>query len=297
MKKLLSIVLLFALCALLFTGCSSMYSYDNYASTEPYVEAIPYESYSDYAGTLTYDENVVSAAASNARQIRNAWVSLEVTDIQKTYSSIKSKVIGFGGYEFSMTSDYLSTYKNISATIKIPPEHLDAFLAYLAENFDMTHCQTSTEDITESYFDAETHLKTLEATLDSYYVILSQATSIDDILEIRRMIDEQMVEIDMIKGRLARWNTQTQDATVDISLYEYLPEVTPDEPLPAISAAMPLTTMGSRMMSGLSGVCSILLGILQWLLIAVVTLLPLLILAAVIVFVVLFLVKRGKKNR
>lgn len=285
MKKACMTLIIFLLAVSAFYGCASG-AMDNRAPA-----ATTTAGYNP-GGGMEKDTDPVGDPQIDRKIIRNASLDIEATDVVTAYDNLLAWAAQYGGYETRRNQQRVNDIISIDAQIKIKPEHLDAFLDYAKTVGDVINTQISTEDITDSYYDIQTRLKSMELSLESYYGYLAKAKTIDESLSVQSQINQLTVEIESLKGRLKLWDNLLAESVVTIRLRQTNDPVKIKKDIDW--STLSFADMGYLMKSGLASVANILVNILQWLAIVLVASSPLWIIAIIIVVVVR---RRNKKRR
>ncbi|MDW7659678.1 MAG: DUF4349 domain-containing protein [Bacillota bacterium] len=286
MKKVIITLLVVLLAVSAFYGCSatsmdksSPSATTTYAGYEP-------------GGAKDNDDDLGGDPQVERKIIRNATLDIEATDVVTAYESLLTWAAQYGGYETRRNQQRVNDIISIDAQIKIKPEHLDALLDYAKTLGDVINTQISTEDITDSYYDIQTRLHSMELSLESYYGYLAKAKTIDESLSVQSQINQLTVEIESLKGRLKLWDSLLAESVVTIRLRQTNDPVKIKKEIDW--STLSFADMGYLMKSGLASVANILVNILQWLAIVVVASSPLWIIAIIIIVVVR---RKKKKSR
>ena len=308
-RKIFMLLALTLISAFLFAGCSS--AFDGLAS-ESKSEVYELGQGSDYSsnympGGIDYEDISLSLTSSKTgdnapsvpaerKIIRDAVITMEVSDSEKSYENIVAKATSLGGYETGGNirggESYNDGSPTVSATLKIPAAKLDDFITELKKEGKIISLDTSSSDITSQYYDAEIRLKTLEETLENYREFLRSATDIDEQLRITRYINDTTTEIEQIKGSLRLWDSLVDYSTVKLYLYRPYEAPVPERKINWNSLS--LDDMGWFISSGFLGVCSIIYSLFQWIIIIIVVASPIIVPAAVLLFI---LIRRDKKKK
>jgi ACT domain-containing protein len=151
---------------------------------------------------------------------------------------------------------------------------------------------TESDDITDSYYDTQTRLKTMELSLENYYTYLDKASTIDESLQVQNQINQLTVEIESLKGKLSLWDSLLAESLVTIRLRQANDPVKIKKEINW--AALTFADMGYLMKSGLMQVVNVLVGVVQWLAIVLVAAAPIWIVGLIILLLVR---RRIRKNR
>ena len=294
-------IVLVLVCALLAAGCSG--GYDNYAMKNSgaanYAMEMEYEMYdADESAAYAYlapgELTKLSAEANlpaERKIIRDAQVTMEAEEVEPSYEKVLALLSGMGGYEAERNMRNNSYgIPTVNSTLKIPAAKLDAFLAEVKEIGEVIASNISSSDISDQYFDAKIRLDTLEKTLENYRRFLENAESVEEQLEVTRYINETTYEIERLKGSLRRWDSLVDYSTVGFQLYPI--NAAPEEPRVIEWDSLSLEDMGWFISSGFLSVCNAIFSVLQWLVISLVAISPILLILALLVFL---LIRRHKK--
>lgn len=288
MKRLLFIILSLTLLLALLAGCAATSATRSNNTTQAATNATT--AADQWGGEKTPDTN--PSEAFTRKQIRNATLDLEVKDVAAAYNLLLSYASQYGGYEVARMQSKSNGYITIDAQIKIEPGQLDAFLVYAATLGDVINTQTTSSDITDDYYDAQTRLKTLEMTLEKYYGFLEKATSIDESLKVQNQIDSLTLQIESFKGQLKLWDSLLAESVITLRLRQSEDPVVLKKEINW--STLSFNDMLYLMKSGVTRVANFLVSALQWLAIALVVTSPLWIIGLVVLFVVR---RRNKRQR
>jgi len=280
--RILSLMLVFVL--FLVSGCATAkYSENNSISDTDY-------GYSDTeVPKETTDE--INLDDVIRKVIKNGSLSLETIEVDKTYANIISYVEEKGGYEFSHEKSDKNGYSSIQAVIKINPENLDDIMLYSGTVADIISSSTTSEDITEQYYDAQIRLDTKRKMLESYYVLLEKATTTSEILSIQGEINNLTEEIEAFEGKLRLWDQRVSESTLTLNIYQI---DDPNKPKEDIDwSSLGFSDMGRIIKNGFVTVINVIWAILQWAAIIIAILSPIIIIG----LICLIIIKKKKKNK
>ena len=106
----------------------------------------------------------------------------------------------------------------------------------------LTYKSESSEDVTLSYVDTESRLKSLNTEYDALIEILEKAESLDDVIQLQARISEVTYQIESYQSRLRKYDDLIAYCTVHIDITE-VRKVTRNEEV---------MTFGERITNGLS---------------------------------------------
>ncbi len=285
-KKSLLLLLSFLV---LLGGCSAI-------SREPLNApgAAPSYSYDKNGGMAgeqsASDSTGTPSAAAGRKLIYTVAVTMETLKYEETLPAIKSRCTAAGGYVESASETGVnlnSTGKRSSTlTMRIPAANLDAFLNDVALMGNVISNNKSTQDITDTYYDTDAHLKTLKLQEERYLALLEKADTMEDIISIEQALSNVRYQIESLTGQLNRFDSQVEYSTVTVYLQE-VGETTLPEP----------ETFWQRIGNAFTVSIKALWKFAKWCVVALVAMFPFLAVAGLILWLVLWLVHRRKVRR
>ena len=163
---------------------------------------------------------------SSRKIVRNAWLSLETKEFDTALSSLSALISEKGGYIESQSEDGRSLRqsgyysRSASITARIPAEQLDAVISAAGGFCNIVSRSTSSDDITDRYFDSEARLRSLELQEERLLDILSKAEKLDDVITLEQALSEVRYEIESLTASLRRMDSQVAYSTLNIDLSE-----------------------------------------------------------------------------
>ena len=180
-----------------------------------------YDVAEEESGVFEPAAGVPDAAKRDAKIIYTANMDLETTEFDKAVNDIAAAVERFNGYfENSSQNGYNTDYRYANYTVKVPKNDFNNFLNCIGETCAVTYTSTSAEDITDSYYDVDSRLKTAQTKLDRLQELLAKADNMSDIITIESAISETEWTIENLSGTLRSYDAQVDYATVTIDLNE-----------------------------------------------------------------------------
>lgn len=249
------------------------------------------------AGTAVIDPG--SVETSDKKIIYTVDMSIEAKDAAKAIDEITAATVSAGGYvsdsNYSKANDIASAY----ITVRIPPEKLKDFTAKIGTMGTVESSNMGSQDVTADYVDLESRLTNAKAQEAQLLTIMTQAVKIEDILNVRAQLDSIQEEIEVLKGQLRYYDNLVGFSTVTVRITEPAPvPVSPTEdPNSGLLARWSGSYVWQNVVKGFSNSISFVVNVAGFFLILLsYILIPLLILAAIIIFIV-FLVKRAGKKK
>lgn len=200
-------------------------------TTETAAEVGEYEYSTDYEEDYDYTD-VSEEATSDRKLIRTVNMSVESTSYDSALEAIKSQVSASGGYVeyiYSYNGSSYSSYKatrSSDLTLRIPAENLDTFLGAVSDICNVVSSNESVTDVTLTYVDLESRIKTLETEQERLLTLLEEAESVEDIITIEERLSEVQYELESKESTKRTYDNQINYSTVTLYLKE-VQELTP----------------------------------------------------------------------
>ncbi len=305
MKRILITVSMVAVIwGVFLTGCGSS---SDYASSE----AMSYESavetnydtkaelgmaMEDAAYEEEYDmapEEQAELGSVDRKLVRNVNLSVETEGFDALLVSLEGKVSELGGYIEQMNinngSSYYRTgsYRNASITARIPADKLDSFLESVALNSNITYRGEHVQDVTLQYVDVQSHLEALRAQQTRLLELVEQAETVEELVFLEGELTDVRYQIQSLESSLRTMNNQVSYATVEMDIEE----VTTYTPVVEVKK-----TAGQRIKEGFVHSCQSLGEGISEFFISFVIILPYLVLWGVILFLVIFVIRKCSKR-
>lgn len=308
-----------ALCSLLLTACGSMATDKTVNTASDYDYS--YETSASNAEYYNYDESLDSAAGDtaladgsdgenstlSAEQIKKEMLvytcnlTVDVLEFDDAVAKFKESLDSYGGFVESenfndggqddrwyYVDDYMEKWRTYSATVRVPSADYEEFCNNAATLGDLRRKNSSVENLSSEYYDLSTTLEIYEAKEERYIALLATITEDAYAVSVERELTDLQVEIAKIKSRMNEIKTDVAYSFVNITINE-VKEYTA-EPVKT-------DTFGQRLANTLSETGSGFLVFLEDLLFFIIAVFPYLILIGIIVFVVIFIIKKTKKRK
>lgn len=226
--------------------------------------------------------NDQSAVGADTKIIRTATVSLEVANVTETAASLSALARVQGGYVSSSDIESSGSRHYGTVIIRVPQARFESALSGVKSAGTVRSFSTKGDDVTEEYVDLRAQKEAYEAQLAQYYVLMKKAVKISDILAIQQQIDRVQTELNRLEGRLRYLDDRIDLSTITISLNEPVPIMAEQDQSPGHNFVLAVN-------KGIAG----LLGLVDTVIEAAITFLPVIIIA--IAGVWLYLKRKGKK--
>jgi hypothetical protein len=159
----------------------------------------------------------------DSRVVKSGSIALVVKDkrVTPTLTAVQQAAAAEGGYVSSSTSDEYGETPSGEVTVRVPVAKFED-LVNRVRGLDakVRTASTSGKDVTSAYSDLEAQLKSLNATRDRFYTILTKTKTISEILTVQQRIDNVSGQIDRIEGQRKLLANQSDLSTLTVSVSE-----------------------------------------------------------------------------
>jgi DNA repair exonuclease SbcCD nuclease subunit len=211
MKKLCYSLPLF----LLFLNCQ-----DKVAYAEAKTEALAVVDLQAPSKDKAMHMDVLVPTPTDTKIIKNADLKFETEDVNDSYGVIQNAAKKYQATIQNDASgkDYGSVFRNL--TIRIPNKNFDLFIAAITkgvQHFDTK--EISQQDVTETYIDIESRMKSKKKLEERYLQLLNKANKVSEMLEIEKKLSEIREEIEAKEGQLKYMQNRVSLSTISIEMY------------------------------------------------------------------------------
>lgn len=161
------------------------------------------------------------STAIKKKIIKDGNISVKTNDINASKKGIDDLLKILNGYyekEDLQNNDQTISY---DLKIRVPADNFEKLISSIENGKDEIKSKSiQARDVTEEYVDIETRLTNKREYLKRYKELLSQASTVKDILAIEENIRTLQEEIESKEGRLKYLSDQVLFSTIDINLYK-----------------------------------------------------------------------------
>jgi hypothetical protein len=177
------------------------------------------------------------AATPTARLlVYHAEVRLKTTHMSRAINQLDSLVSRSRGYLSAAAETHADGEWRQVTTIRLPPAQFQALVNGLAGLGTIEEKKLSTDDVTAEHADVAARLQTKRAIAQQYTTLLVKAQKIKDILAIEGKLGEVQEEIEATESRLKTLNNEVAFSTIELTLYQPLPQSIPDAPVVSLGS-------------------------------------------------------------
>ena len=163
-----------------------------------------------------------TATDDSRKVIRNAHLEFEVAKFDDAVAAIDAAAKQQDGFIDTKESVQRANGKIAGRlTVKVLPDHLDAFLAQIAPIGDLKNQQIGADDITKDYYDTDARLRNAQKMEQRLLDLLDAKTGkISDLLQVEQELGRVRSQIEQMQGEMKAYDALIRYATVTIVLEE-----------------------------------------------------------------------------
>lgn len=220
MKKILIAVV----AALSISSCSRASQNAEPAATAGQAQEYVEEEIIAVSGT-----NSVPVPSADTRKLiakGNVEIKVKPENVDSIYDNINALIKKHNGYKSSEKQNEF----RYSVSASIPSASFEDFTDALNKvGGKMSDKSINVQDVTDAYTDLISEIKSKEAALEQYRVLLKRANKISEIIEIQTKIDYIQNDIDVMNGRRINIDRKVAYSVVDIDLIIVKKEMAKDD--------------------------------------------------------------------
>lgn len=265
------------------------YNYSSSTKEEVAFDAIfDMESDEGFKGTGGDDFTTDQSQTTDRKIIKTANMSAETKNFDKFLSMVENYLSQKGGYiqnkETNNNVDFGG--RKCYLIIRIPSSELDGLMKKIGENATVTYEIIIANDVTDSYNDSQRQIEVLETEQERLLELLKKAESLDDILEIEARLTKIRYELSSYEQQLEEYDNSVSYSAISLNVSEVERET-------VAKTDSFLTRVSDGFMSSLASIGN---GFIT-LAIGFLSIIPYLLLVAVILLVAYFIVKAIIKRK
>jgi len=150
-------------------------------------------------------------------------VTLHGRTINSAVRDLSSLAERQGGYVVSV-NEHLGTagagsYSAGDMVIAVPQRQFNATVAQVSAIGAVSSLQSQSTNVTGTYVDLQSQLRSLQASRTQYLAIMSRAATIPEILAVQSQLDSIQSQIDQTEGQIGLLASETTYATLSVSMH------------------------------------------------------------------------------
>lgn len=237
MKKI-KLIPIIMICITMLFGCgnSSSMPYDDYMLSDNYSSMGFSESKDmftvDNSSSMTIDsyettqsESIMSNSDENtingAKLIRDVYIDIQTTDLDKIVEEMKTRTNKFGGYIQNIQVYNYTNRRDYNLDIRVPYSQVDLFLEGIEDYGVINNISDNTKDITLTYAGIETRLENLNIQHKRLLELLDNAESLTDVIALEERLSEVETELDTYTLEIKNYDNLINYSTISMSISEY----------------------------------------------------------------------------
>lgn len=218
-------------------------------------------------------------------------IEMESTKFDESVNDITEKTKELNGYieNSSIQGNRINSSPNASRyatfTLRIPKQNYQTFMDSTSNFGNVISISSSTENITDEYYDTDAHLKALKVQEERLLELLRKATSLTDILKIEDKLTDVRYKIESLEGSIRRMDKLVEYSTITVRIRE-VHKITVNNP-----------TLLTKMKDAFTSSIATIILLFKGLAIAVSAIIPFLPLAAVAFGIFWFKIKKTNNKK
>ena len=150
---------------------------------------------------------------------------IETLEFEKSLAALQSLCTELGGYiqESSVDGDgatYKNTLRGAHYVLRIPQENLQKFKDGAGEIGSVLNFTSSSENVTEQYYDIESRLKSLRTQEERLLELLKKSGAMADIVELEKALADVTTQIEQLTSSQRQYDALISYSTVTVDLNE-----------------------------------------------------------------------------
>lgn len=178
-------------------------------------------------GTASSPAAQAAEAQSKQKIIERLSYQMETLQFNDTVTAIQQLCTDLGGYvqESSVDGSALeqkSTLRTAKFTLRIPQAKLSDWKSRAGKLATVLNFTSSSENVSDKYFDTEARLKSLRTQQDRLLALLQKSGSMGDIVTLEKALEDVNYQIEQLTGALRQYDSLIDYSTVSVTLTEVL---------------------------------------------------------------------------
>ncbi|MFF3379152.1 DUF4349 domain-containing protein [Streptomyces sp. NPDC002680] len=215
--------------------------------------------------------------AAGAHIIRTVSVSVQVKDVSKALTKVRTTAQNAGGYVGSETTTLNEEEgeegsESTEIVLRVPVGEYEEVLADLEGTGKLLHREAEARDVTEQVVDVESRITTQRASVNRIRELMDQATKLSDVVTLEGELSRRQADLESLLARQTSLKDRTTLATINLSLSETPAKESDEDDDPGF-------------LDALSGGWDAFVTMLRWIVVAIAAVLPFAAVAVLLLFV------------
>lgn len=196
------------------------YSSDMAPSNGAFEQSVEDASTGMESKQMTSDAAPDVAQSVDRKLIRQGDIRFQSDNLAETHQFLVDKTKEYGGYISDETSSSSGNMANQSMVIRVPSNKLDPLVsAIMSHAGELDYKNITAEDVTMQFIDVTARLQTKKELEAQFRAILTQAKTVEEILNVEREIANLRSDIESMEGQLRYMTNQIDLSTLRIEFY------------------------------------------------------------------------------
>lgn len=161
------------------------------------------------------------AALLERKEIRSAQMSVRAKDITAAGAQVRRIVTVAKGFVSDEQTTNADGHSQSELTLRVPTSSLDRVMQQVADVGSVLERSQSTQDVTSTYLDTASRMRSQTASVDRVRALLAKATSIGQVIEIEGELAKRQADLESLQAQLKRLDDETALSTLVVSLTPY----------------------------------------------------------------------------
>lgn len=163
--------------------------------------------------------------------IRNGSLELTVEDARRAMARATTLAQSLGGYVENSAVSYLEGNLPVTnVTMRVPEKRFDFAMEQLRSLGEVKGESVNGQDVTAQVVDLEARVKALKVEEDQYLTILSRASRIGDILQVKSRLGQVRLEIESLEGQRRYLRSAASMSTISAAFTQRVQVGKPEAP-------------------------------------------------------------------
>lgn len=178
-------------------------------------------------GSTETPTKAAAAALATQKIIERLSYQIETLKFDDSVRKIQSMCTELGGYvqDSNVTGDGIQNkggLRQASYTLRIPQEKVSQLKSRAGEIGSILNSSSSSENVSEKYYDTEARLKSLRTQQDRLLALMQKSGSLTDVIALEKALADVNYQIEQLTGTLREYDSLINFSTVSIQLNEVI---------------------------------------------------------------------------
>ena len=164
-------------------------------------------------------QSVAAQGRIGRNLIVEAWISLQVDAIDAVARQVEGAAAARGGWVESADIVGEGGYRTATISVRIPAERFDETMTVLRSLGIVTDEGVASQDVTEQLVDNEARMAAWRAQEERLIVLLENAATVEDIVDIERRISEVRTDIEYVAAAQRNLQNRVAASLIRVSLH------------------------------------------------------------------------------